>query len=76
MLSLDVEENVKVIISNDEDDQDKEELGEANKIKTVQEYLGATRMMPQVPATQAKLKIQRRILGKFFVIFDIAVWCM
>ena len=32
-------------------------------------YLGATRMMPQVPATQAKLKIQRRILKKFLVIF-------
>ena len=34
MKSLGVEENVKVIISNDEDDQDKEELGEANMIKT------------------------------------------
>ena len=76
MKSLGVEKNVKVIISNDEDGQDKEELGEANMIKTDQEYLGATRMMPQVPATQAKLKIQRRILGKFFVIFDSAVWCV
>ena len=28
MLSLDVEENVKVIISNDEDDQDKEKPGQ------------------------------------------------
>ena len=32
-------------------------------------HLGATRMMPQVPATQAKLKIQRRILQKCWLIF-------
>ena len=36
-------------------------------------YLGATRMMPQVPATQAKLKIQRRILKIFCSLFCLVV---
>ena len=36
-------------------------------------HLGATRMMPQVPATQAKLKIQRRILKKIWSLICLVV---